>query len=110
VGHRAPHRASSPEIVNRRNPFHKGPGVDTLGPKATKEITVSTRTLSVPEISCGHCKSSIEGAVSPLDGVDKVEVHIDERTVDLDYDGTDSTFEAIVAAIEEQGYDVPAQS
>jgi len=48
--------------------------------------------------------------VSPLDGVDKVEVHIDERTVDLDYDGTDSTFEAIVAAIEEQGYDVPAQS
>jgi copper chaperone len=67
---------------------------------------MSTRTLNVPEISCGHCKSSIESAVLPLDGVDKVEVHIDERTVDLDYDGSDATFDAIVAAIEEQGYDV----
>ena len=71
---------------------------------------MSTRTLSVPEISCGHCKSSFEGAVSPLDGVEKVEVHIEERTVDLDYDGSDSTFEAIVAAIEEQGYAVPDQN
>ena len=71
---------------------------------------MSTTTLNVPEISCGHCKSSIEGAVSPLAGVDRVEVHIEERTVDLDYDGTDSTFETIVAAIEEQGYDVPSQT
>ncbi len=70
---------------------------------------MTTRTLSVPEISCGHCKSSIEGAVAPLGGVDKVEVHIEERTVDLDYDGTDATFNAIVAAIEEQGYGVPDQ-
>ena len=68
---------------------------------------MSTRTMSVPEISCGHCKSSIEGAVSSLNGVNKVEVHIEERTVELDYDGTDATFDAIVAAIEEQGYDVP---
>ncbi len=71
---------------------------------------MSTRTLSVPEISCGHCKSSIEGAVSPLDGVDKVVVHIEARTVDLDYDGSDATFDAIVAAIEEQGYEVPNES
>ncbi len=71
---------------------------------------MSTRTLSVPEISCGHCKSSIEGAVSPLDGVDKVVVHIEARTVDLDYDGSDATFDAIVAAIEEQGYDVPNET
>ncbi len=71
---------------------------------------MSTRTLSVPEISCGHCKSSIEGAVSPLDGVDKVEVHIEARTVDLDYDGSGATFDAIVAAIEEQGYDVPNEN
>ena len=71
---------------------------------------MSTRTLNVPEISCGHCKSSIEGAVSPLDGVDKVEVHIEARTVDLDYDGSDATFDAVVAAIEEQGYDVPNEN
>ena len=67
---------------------------------------MTSRTLSVPDISCGHCKTSIEGAVSPLDGVETVEVGIDERTVAIDFDGTDETFEAIVAAIEDQGYEV----
>ncbi len=38
-------------------------------------------TLSVPDISCAHCKSSIEGAVSKLDSVDRVDVSIDARTV-----------------------------
>jgi copper chaperone len=69
-----------------------------------------SQTLSVPEISCGHCKSSIEAAVSPLDGVDRVEVQIDERTVQFDYDGTDATLTTIVAAIEAVGYEVPDQA
>ncbi len=67
---------------------------------------MTTRTLSVPDISCGHCKSSIEGAVGPLDGVELVEVAIDERTVAVDFDGTDGTYSAIVDAIEGQGYEV----
>ena len=67
---------------------------------------MTNRTLSVPDISCGHCKSSIEGAVGPLDGVELVEVAIDERTVAVDFDGTDDTMAAIVDAIEGQGYDV----
>jgi copper chaperone len=70
---------------------------------------MTSKTLSVPEISCGHCKSSIEDSVAPLDGVTRVEVRIDEKTVDIDYDGTDGTFDTIVAAIEDSGYDVPAQ-
>ncbi len=72
----------------------------------TKNTPMSTRTLSVPDISCGHCKSSIEGAVGPLDGVELVEVAIDERTVAVDFDGTDGTYSAIVDAIEGQGYEV----
>ena len=62
-------------------------------------------TLSVPDISCGHCKSSIEGAVGALDGVAKVEVSIDDKSVDVAFaDPTD--LEAIITAIEDQGYDV----
>ena len=71
---------------------------------------MARRTMSVPEISCGHCKSSIEAAVSPLDGVDRVEVQIDKRAVQLDYDGTDATLTTIVAAIEDVGYEVPDQA
>lgn len=63
-------------------------------------------TLSVPDISCGHCKSSIEGAVGSLDGISAVEVAIDAKTVDLDFDEAVVDLEAIVGAIEEQGYDV----
>ena len=67
---------------------------------------MSTMTLDVPTISCGHCKSSIEGAVGGLDGVRRVEVGIDEKKVDVDYDDTAVSLDDIVAAIEDQGYDV----
>jgi copper chaperone len=63
-------------------------------------------TLSVPDISCGHCKSSIEGAVAPLDGVDAAVVAIDDRNIAIEYDGSETTMEAIVRAIDEQGYEV----
>jgi copper chaperone len=67
---------------------------------------MTTTTLNVPDISCGHCKSSIEGAVSALTGVDTVEVAIEEKTVDLTFDDSEVALDAIIEAIEEQGYDV----
>ena len=67
---------------------------------------MNTTTLSVPDISCGHCKSSIEGAVKDLSGIDKVEVNIDPKTVDLSFDEASISLDAIIEAIEEQGYDV----
>jgi copper chaperone len=63
-------------------------------------------TLSVPDISCGHCVSSIEGAVAPLQGVESAVVAIDDRNVAIEYDGSEATMGAIVAAIDEQGYEV----
>ena len=67
---------------------------------------MSKQHISVPDISCNHCKMSIEGAVGALDGVDKVEVHIDPRTVDVEFDEAAVSLDAILAAIEEQGYEV----
>ena len=67
---------------------------------------MTTHSISVPDISCNHCKMSIEGAVGALSGVDKVEVHIEPRTVDVDYDETSVSLDAIYGAIEEQGYEV----
>lgn len=61
-----------------------------------------TTTYSVPEISCGHCKATIEAAVQSLGGVQRVEVDIDAKTVAVD--GGDH--DAIVTAIEDAGYDV----
>lgn len=66
---------------------------------------MTTTTLTVPDISCGHCKMSIEGAVNQLDGIDSVEVSIEGRTVAVSY-GDAVTLDAIIDAIEKQGYDV----
>jgi len=70
---------------------------------------MTNRTLSVPEIHCGHCKESIEGAVIDVPGVERAIVDIDASTVDLDFDGADGTLAAIVDAIESVGYEVPSQ-
>jgi copper chaperone len=67
---------------------------------------VTDISLKVPEVHCGHCKESIEGAVSTLEGVASVDVGIDSRIVNVSYDGSDSTLSAVVNAIEEQGYTV----
>ncbi len=67
---------------------------------------MTSLTLSVPDISCGHCKTSIEGAVNELGGVDSVEVDIESRTVDVSFDDATLNQMAIVSAIEEQGYEV----
>ena len=61
--------------------------------------------LDVPEISCDHCKMSIEGAVGELDGVARVEVSIADKTVDVEFAETVSHAD-IVTAIEAQGYAV----
>ncbi len=63
-------------------------------------------TLSVPDISCGHCKSSIEGSVGHLEGVDRVDVSIEDRLVDVEFDETVIELATITTAIEEQGYEV----
>jgi len=64
---------------------------------------MSTLTYSVPGISCGHCKMSIEGSVSKVEGVDKVEVDIDAKSVLVEGTAPD---QAIRAAIDDAGYDV----
>lgn len=64
-----------------------------------------TTTLNVPDISCGHCKSSIEGAVTGLPGVNSVVVDIEGKTVALDLTESAVVTE-IVEAIEDQGYEV----
>lgn len=69
---------------------------------------MTTATISVPEIHCDHCKTSIEGALQPLDGVERALVDIDARNVAVQYDDATVDRAALVEAIEEQGYEVPA--
>lgn len=65
-------------------------------------------TLRVPGISCGHCKASIEGALTMLAGIKAATVDVKQKTVEASFDESLLDRTRIVAAIEEQGYDVEA--
>ena len=65
-------------------------------------------TLSVPTISCGHCRSTIEGAVGRLAGVAAVTVNVARKQVTARYDRSVVGRDAVVAAIEGAGYEVAA--
>ena len=64
---------------------------------------MSTVTYNVPDISCGHCVQAITGAVSPLDGVESVDVSIDDKTVTVEGTFDDA---AVREAIDDAGYDI----
>lgn len=67
---------------------------------------MSTLTYSVPDVSCGHCRMAITKEVAPLPGVESVEVDLDAKTVTVTGDSLDE--QAIIAAIDEAGYEVAA--
>lgn len=68
----------------------------------------TTTTLTVPEISCGHCTTAIEGALAGVPGVEAAEVDVDARTVTVRHDALRAGHAEIVRAIEDEGYEVPA--
>jgi len=68
-----------------------------------------TETISVPEIHCDHCRVSIEGALAPITGVQRAAVDIPARAVTVTYDEASVGRDRLIEAIEQQGYEVPAQ-
>jgi copper ion binding protein len=67
---------------------------------------MTNKLFNVPDIHCDHCASSIEGAVRSIEGVEKVKVQIEDRTVEVTYDDGSVKLDEIVSAIEGQGYEV----
>lgn len=67
---------------------------------------MTTRIYDVPAMSCEHCRHAIKSAVSPLEGVETVQVDLEAKTVTV-LGGED---EAIRAAIDDAGYDIEAMS
>lgn len=66
--------------------------------------TSTTLTFSVPGMTCGHCEAAIKREVGAVDGVTGVDVDLD--TKDVVVTGTSLDRDALVAAIDEAGFDV----
>ena len=57
-------------------------------------------TLSVPDMSCGHCKASVETALAPLSN--DVQVDLQSRQVQLH---TNAPLDTVLVALLEVGFD-----
>ena len=64
----------------------------------------STLTFTVPGMTCGHCETAVKNEVGHVVGVTAVAVDLDSKHVTVTGDDLDR--DAIIAAIDEAGYDV----
>ena len=65
--------------------------------------------FTIPEISCGHCKETIESIVSSLDNVETVNVDIDQKSVAVN-SSSDLDLTLVSRMLDEQGYTVVESS
>jgi copper chaperone len=65
-------------------------------------------TFIVPDMSCSHCKSAVEGQLNRLSGVERSDANLDNGTVEVAYDEGRVGTEQLKKAIEDAGYTVAA--
>jgi copper chaperone len=64
--------------------------------------------LNVPDVSCDHCVMTVTNAMKALPGVEDVQVHLEDKKVDVRYDQTKLDEQQIRAALDQAGYPVAA--
>ena len=62
--------------------------------------------LNVPDISCEHCERTITNALTPVEGVRRVNVDIPAQQVEVVYDESVVGTERMKEVLEEEDYPV----
>ena len=65
---------------------------------------MTTKTVKVPNISCGHCVMTIEREVGELEGVSSVKAEQATRSVTVSWDPGSTDWEAISGHMREINY------
>ena len=61
--------------------------------------------FTVPEISCGHCKDTIESTLSNVESIESVSVDIEKKSVEVS-SSSDLDMMNVSQLLDEQGYSV----
>lgn len=64
----------------------------------------TTVQLQAPDISCGHCVSSVKSRVGGLEGVASVNADAETKLVDITFDANTVSLEKIQAELADEGY------
>ena len=67
---------------------------------------VERAVLTVPEMSCAHCVQTVMGTLRALAGVTEVAVDLANKTVQVAYDPTRVTIEAMRDVLADEDYPV----
>jgi len=67
---------------------------------------MTTRLLTVPDISCEHCEHAIKGALTPVEGISAVQVDIPKHQVTVAFDEGKIGLERIKEILQEEEYPV----
>lgn len=62
--------------------------------------------LDVPDVSCAHCKATIEGTLGKEPGINVVRVDLAAKKVFLDFDPNKITLEGVSTILDDEGYPV----
>ena len=70
------------------------------------EDNMSTVSINVEGMKCQNCVKSISEELNGIDGVQKAEISLEGKTVDVQYDENKASVEDLRNAIYELGFDV----
>lgn len=63
-------------------------------------------TIQIDGMTCGGCVKSVTNALQQVDGVQAVEVSLENKSANINFDDSKTNLEALKEAIEDAGYDV----
>lgn len=62
--------------------------------------------LKVQGMTCGGCVKSVEKVLRAIDGVERVQVSLENASANVEYDAKKTNAKAFKLAIEDAGYEV----
>ena len=65
---------------------------------------MTEKTLRVPDMHCGHCKTAVESELNKLSGVEYSRADVEKGAVEVFFEEGKVSTENLKEAIEEAGY------
>lgn len=63
-------------------------------------------TLNIDGMTCGGCVKSVTNAINQVEGVQNAEVSLENKSVKIDFDDSQTDLDTLKQAIEDAGFDV----
>lgn len=67
-------------------------------------MSATTVSLQAPDISCGHCVSSVKNRLNQLEGIESVDASAETKRIDVTFDAEAVSLEKIQAELADEGY------